>query len=495
MNKKLNRDLLDRAISRKQRDEGTELNSVGGNDALNRKDLFYCTVRNIPSHLKSKDLRRYFADYVETGKFHCFHYRHRPECQQEVFFCRSEFIRHYHGQHWINNEGMEIPRRCFVSAAKVAKSSEDSSDYINDADLRQMIELRPPSLMPRGNVGTPSEYFLEQIRLCRLPPSLIPKLGIEVTRRRRKYDSVPFHYSSERSGGSEQEATDIVEHPSGARDLLGRNIKRKELADEEQSIRDQVFFSKYLASFLSTVEQALYDDVTEQDRTKPRKYEEEMEIVWEKGGPGLVWYTDKNYWDKREKGSDCDWAWADDWDVDYSVYYEGKSTGTRDARDAVEMREDEERRTGKLIESVFTKKSKAPRASRKRRNSDSDVINIEQYSKGIGSKLLGIMGWKPGSGLGRLQQGRVHPVAIQLEEDSQSGFEKKGFGYHGERMQRTGFMTVKKPHSIASRFDAITDAVPTPHKRLGNVATGDVLFRRAEPTIMKYRPIVKEVNK
>ncbi|KAK6753184.1 hypothetical protein RB195_012653 [Necator americanus] len=66
MNKKLNRDLLDRAISRKQRDEGTELNSVGGNDALNRKDLFYCTVRNIPSHLKSKDLRR-----------------HRPECQQE----------------------------------------------------------------------------------------------------------------------------------------------------------------------------------------------------------------------------------------------------------------------------------------------------------------------------------------------------------------------------------------------------------------------------
>ncbi|KAK6753185.1 hypothetical protein RB195_012653 [Necator americanus] len=414
---------------------------------------------------------------------------------------------------------MEIPRRCFASAVKVAKSSEDSSDYINDADLRQMIELRPPSLMPRGNVGTPSEYFLEQIRLCRLPPSLIPKLGIEVTRRRRKYDSVPFHYSSERSGGSEQEATDIVEHPSGARDLLGRNIKRKELADEEQSIRDQATVSDPTDGTPSADSvqhrtagsegddddddqcdewerhEALYDDVTEQDRTKPRKYEEEMEIVWEKGGPGLVWYTDKNYWDKREKGSDCDWAWADDWDVDYSVYYEGKSTGTRDARDAVEMREDEERRTGKLIESVFTKKSKAPRASRKRRNSDSDVINIEQYSKGIGSKLLGIMGWKPGSGLGRLQQGRVHPVAIQLEEDSQSGFEKKGFGYHGERMQRTGFMTVKKPHSIASRFDAITDAVPTPHKRLGNVATGDVLFRRAEPTIMKYRPIVKEVNK
>lgn len=49
--------------------------------------------------------------------------------------------------------------------------------------------------------------------------------------------------------------------------------------------------------------EALHDDVTEQDRAKPRKYEEEMEVTWEKGGPGLVWFTDKNYWDEREKGS------------------------------------------------------------------------------------------------------------------------------------------------------------------------------------------------
>ncbi|VDM80792.1 unnamed protein product [Strongylus vulgaris] len=105
-----------------------------------------------------------------------------------------------------------------------------------------------------------------------------------------------------------------------------------------------------------------------------------MEIVWEKGGPGLVWYTDKNYWDEREKGTDCDWAWADDWDVDYSVYYEGKQAGSKDARDAVEMREDE-----------------------------------------------------------------------------------------------------------AKSFDKATDKIPTPYKRVGNDATGDILFRRAEPTIMKYR--------
>ncbi|VDM78104.1 unnamed protein product [Strongylus vulgaris] len=193
-----------------------------------------------------------------------------------------------------------------------------------------------------------------------------------------------------------------------------------------------------------------------------------MEIVWEKGGPGLVWYTDKNYWDEREKGlkssisfdqhpisigTDCDWAWADDWDVDYSVYYEGKQAGSKDARDAVEMREDEAKRSGKLVDSVFTKKNKqsCSERKRKRRNSGSDVIDIEQYTKGIGSKLLGRMGWKPGAGLGRTHQGRVHPVAVQLEEDGQIGSEKKGFGYHGEKMQRTGFLKVPKVHAIATR--------------------------------------------
>ena len=33
-----------------------------------------------------------------------------------------------------------------------------------------------------------------------------------------------------------------------------------------------------------------------QDRTKPKFFEEDMEIVWEKGGSGLVFHTDANYW-------------------------------------------------------------------------------------------------------------------------------------------------------------------------------------------------------
>lgn len=62
--------------------------------------------------------------------------------------------------------------------------------------------------------------------------------------------------------------------------------------------------------------EALHDDVTEHERTKQAKFEQEMEVLWgmecciqrrgvqvtwEKGGPGLVWEMDKAKWDEMEK--------------------------------------------------------------------------------------------------------------------------------------------------------------------------------------------------
>ncbi|WKY10313.1 hypothetical protein Q1695_002564 [Nippostrongylus brasiliensis] len=549
MKKLRNRDLLDQFLGTKGNDGRAQ--SDPGTNTSTSNGLFYCAIRNIPSSMRSKDLRRYFSDFVENGKFHCFHFRHRPELQQEssagtqkctsgsqnpktsttccvisfatqelrqvIMILRiilSEFIREYHGRHWMNNEGMEIPRRCFVNALKCTESSEGSSDSVTAADLREMIELKPPALMPHGNVGTPTEYFFEQIRLCRLPVSLIPKLGLQTTRRRRKYESVRFNYATRTSEHRGQLHETIAK--SCPDDSVRRDTAETSMQEELQSISDLRPKSDPTDQILQTQfgpdndagadddddqceewerHEALHDDVTEQDRIKPRKYEEEMEVVWEKGGPGLVWFTDKNYWDEREKGTDCDWAWADDWDVDYSVYYEGKSAGSKDARDAVEIREDDAKRTGKLEESVFTKKSASSHARRKRRNSDTEITNIEQYSKGIGSKLLGRMGWKPGSGLGRTQQGRVDPVAIHLEEDGQSGIEKKGFGYRGEKMMRTGFAKVQKVHAITSCFDEVTDKTVTPYKRVGNEASGEILFRRSELTKMKYRSNAEQVSK
>ncbi|VDP33798.1 unnamed protein product [Heligmosomoides polygyrus] len=326
MHKLRNRDLLDRFLDKKNSfgtlptDRQSPLHSEQGASRSGNKELFYCTINNIPSSMRSKDLRRYFSDFTENGKFSCFHYRHRPEVQQvqppifpalsvldlilqeSTFGCfRNAFIREYHGRHWTNSEGMEIPRRCFVTAIRLAEGPEGTSDSVTAKDLRQMIELRPPSIMPQGNVGTPTKYFIEQIRLCRLPASLIPKLGLKSTRRRRKYDSVEFHYSTEDSAEYDEEGPScsitelfqpIPTEPTERYVYAHHGPDNDSGPDDDDDQCEE--WERH---------EALHDDVTEQDRAKPRKYEEEMEVTWEKGGPGLVWFTDKNYWDEREKGS------------------------------------------------------------------------------------------------------------------------------------------------------------------------------------------------
>lgn len=46
--------------------------------------------------------------------------------------------------------------------------------------------------------------------------------------------------------------------------------------------------------------EALTDDPTNQERNKERLFEEEIELKWEKGGSGLVFYTDAQYWQEQE---------------------------------------------------------------------------------------------------------------------------------------------------------------------------------------------------
>jgi len=44
------------------------------------------------------------------------------------------------------------------------------------------------------------------------------------------------------------------------------------------------------------------DDVMNVERNKERLFEEEIELKWEKGGSGLVFYTDAQYWKQFEGG-------------------------------------------------------------------------------------------------------------------------------------------------------------------------------------------------
>ena len=48
-------------------------------DETDDKEHSFVLISNIPASLHTSDLRKFFCDFVETEKFKCFHFRHRPE--------------------------------------------------------------------------------------------------------------------------------------------------------------------------------------------------------------------------------------------------------------------------------------------------------------------------------------------------------------------------------------------------------------------------------
>ena len=55
---------------------------------------------------------------------------------------------------------------------RIGQTTHSTSDAaLGEVDFDGLMELRPPTPMPRGNVGTPIKWFLGEIKACRLPPS------------------------------------------------------------------------------------------------------------------------------------------------------------------------------------------------------------------------------------------------------------------------------------------------------------------------------------
>ncbi|VDN29818.1 unnamed protein product [Gongylonema pulchrum] len=476
----------------------------------------YAIVRNIPKAYHARDLREYFSEFVENEEFRCFHYRHRPEIQihsdeaepstskdTKRFCCvvsfsdvsqRAAFIAQYHKKFWTDKNGQEIPLKCFIFPLKPYETSSDAKGVPANLDFRSLIELRPPSIMPHGNVGTPTKYFLEQIRQCKLPPSILKNLGIKAKRRLNKYGAVHLNYSecqksprelAKMAGSFHRYVIPSASEPMNINESLldpetctpeELAASRREPDNDEGPDDDRDECEEWERH------EALHDDVTEQERTKPKKYEEEQEVTWEKGGPGLVWHMDTSFWREIEEGTDSDWKWADDWDVDYSVYYDRKD-GDLDAKQAVEMLEDQKLRSGEINQSVFDKKKerKRPFSRLQRVSSDLGFGAFEAHSKGIGSKIMKRCGWSPGTGLGPHGVGRQEAIGVEFEEadNVQIGSERKGLGYRGEKLQRANFGR-RSTHTIATKYD-------TQSETDDGADTMDKVLRREEPTVMKYR--------
>lgn len=208
--------------------------------------------------------------------------------------------------------------------------------------------------------------------------------------------------------------------------------------------------------------EALHNDVDKQERTEERLQEEELEVVWEKGGSGLVFYTDASYWDQQDGDFDEKCSKEDDWDVDLSGYYsyEGADKDARDLRD-MQIQERLRDHGDQLLDSW-------------------KIGQFEKHTKGIGSKLLKRSGWKEGSGVGASACGISEP----LDPDGQLPQSRMGLGYHGEAVMRSGCgPATKKPRSsketiISTIYDKQDEELSTP-------------LRTAPPRTIKYREPVK----
>uniref|UniRef100_UPI00398F0E59 G patch domain-containing protein 3 n=1 Tax=Pristiophorus japonicus TaxID=55135 RepID=UPI00398F0E59 len=477
----------------------------------------YAVVGNIPRGLRSADLRDMFSQFTESGGFSCFHYRHRPErwrpgpdsgpepdqgrsptccCVMRLPADRaSRFLMMYDGSQWVDRAGDWLQSRCFIRIVRAGEMADSNlfsyktrkelrsqgapSETFTLEDLSRLPELNPPSLMPNGNVGTPLRVFLELIQACRLPPRIITKLGLKFpkTSSGRRYGNVPFQYwgsvpvcrkgAVDTAAGGETPQGDspapvlqlgTEEQGAGHTKSRKRRVQDEEAEGEESHSDDDDDTCEEWERH-----EALYEDVTTQERTKERLYEEEIELKWEKGGSGLVFYTDAQYW-QEEKG-DFDEETADDWDVDMSVYYD-KDGGDKDSRDYVQMRLEQRLREG--LENVSVQ---SPR-----------IGGFERYTKGIGRKVMEKQGWKDGQGLGSRSSG----LADALDNDGQNPKCKRGFGYHGERIQN--FQPVKKPRQQTRHL------ISTVYDQPEEMDQGDTLLRRRPVISMKYREDVMFVK-
>ncbi|XP_023796695.1 G patch domain-containing protein 3, partial [Cyanistes caeruleus] len=333
---------------------------------------------------------------------------------------------------------------------------------VTEAELKRLPEFNPPSFMPFGNVGTPLGVFLELIRACRLPPRLIKKLQLDFPRTgsSRRYGNVPFQYQGTETvaeeGGVYTAAGDEItegEEPVGltqpAQPQDHEEGQQKE--EEESSSGDDDDTCEEWQRH-----EALHEDVTQQERARERLFEEEIELKWEKGGSGLVFYTDAQFW--QEQDGDFDEQTADDWDVDMSIYYD-KDGGDKDARDSVQMWLEQRLRDGLEDGSV----------------AGQHVGSFERHTKGFGRKVLEQQGWTEGLGLGSSNSG----MAEALDNEGQNPRCKRGLGYHGEKLPT--FIRRKKPRGDSSVVISTIYDDPEPQDM------GDQLLRRQPPTAMKYR--------
>ncbi|GBM43215.1 G patch domain-containing protein 3 [Araneus ventricosus] len=315
----------------------------------------YVIINNIPKNYRCNQLRHFFSSFVESGGFICFHYIHRPEVQKSLNStdgderrrCVSnccivkvvanrvhELIKTYNEQHWLDGNGETLPTCCYIKELKLSDNGTSIHGGYKwaiprnlPADLEFSIqevesfpEMRPRSFMPNGNVGTITDHFLKEIRMCRLPPRVIRKLGLLFPRSqaRRIYSSA-FDFMSKKDRWKLKKK--LKSYVSNSNPFLRPSFHNRychsQLPGEFSYWEDRNYkgilypeeegFRRY---------EALHDDVYGQERLG----EEKIGLKWKKGRSGLFFYPDTQYWDAKEGYFDA--KTSNDWGIDTRIYEE-----------------------------------------------------------------------------------------------------------------------------------------------------------------------------
>jgi hypothetical protein len=265
-------------------------------------------VSNIPSELRSADLRAFFSEWVEGSKFRVFHYAHRP-CggadgssapdRKPARCClvkvrRSDgdaLIARYSGQRWRRStaagDEVELAERCCVSraqaappAAEVAATSKEGAagePYLTRKQKRLerrkgvvqtrgtvvLKDLLPPPALPQGNVGTPSRTLIHLVGECIVPAVALKGLGVKLSgcgRTKERRGEFNFDWTFVGGTGDDSEEWERFEALEGP--VPTHINERADRLECEASL-----------------------------------FEEECEKTWEKGSSGLVLHTDDAHWD------------------------------------------------------------------------------------------------------------------------------------------------------------------------------------------------------
>ena len=294
--------------------------------------FMFVLIGQIPLTFHTPDLRNFFSYSIEKESFICFNYRHRPHSSKKFNTCIckvkshkfDEIINLYDKKNWIDSKGNLMTSKCSIVKIKILNNVEKSSNnsdiennQLTSLDVNNLLEFKKiPDWMPQGNVGTPTKIFIDYINQCIMPQSLISKLGLNIKaykkHKKKIYSNVQYNYTNgidKKLENFEQNSNLFAMTASGHKiDLniddekiikqMNYSMKQNEIEanlnknkDENENENDNTDDDDDLEVEEWERHEALYDEVTKQDRTSPYFYENEIELKWEKGGSGLVYYT------------------------------------------------------------------------------------------------------------------------------------------------------------------------------------------------------------